>query len=76
MTYDVGNPGLCLGQAQTCGRVKLVNWIPNLSISNDNTIYKKPLQIYSHSKRTHTMTKLNDKINMDNTTAGSMNAYS
>ena len=38
--------------------------------------YKKPLQIYSHSKRTHTMTKLNDKINMDNTTAGSMNAYS
>jgi hypothetical protein len=27
-TYDVGNPGPGLGQAQKCGRVKPVNWIP------------------------------------------------
>ena len=25
MTYDIRNPGPGLGQAQTCGRVKLVN---------------------------------------------------
>jgi len=31
MTYDVGNPGLYLGQAQTCGRVKLVNGVQTLS---------------------------------------------
>jgi hypothetical protein len=24
-TYDVGNPGVCLGQAQKCGGVKLVS---------------------------------------------------
>jgi hypothetical protein len=30
MTYDIGNPGLGLGQAQKCGRVKLVNGIPTL----------------------------------------------
>jgi hypothetical protein len=29
--YDVGNPGPGLGQAQTCGRVKPVDGIPNLS---------------------------------------------
>lgn len=26
-TYDAGNPGHCLRQAQNCGRVKLVNGI-------------------------------------------------
>jgi hypothetical protein len=29
-TYDVGNPGPGLGQAQKCGRVKPVNEIPTL----------------------------------------------
>jgi hypothetical protein len=28
MTYNVRNPGPGLGQAQTCGRIKLVNMIP------------------------------------------------
>ena len=28
MTYDVVNPGPGLGQAQKCGRVKLVDGIP------------------------------------------------
>jgi hypothetical protein len=30
MAYDVGNPGPGMGQAQKCGRVKLVNGIPIL----------------------------------------------
>jgi hypothetical protein len=30
MTYDVGNQGPGLGQAQKCDRVKLVNGIPTL----------------------------------------------
>jgi hypothetical protein len=30
-TYDVGNPGPGLGQAQKCGWVKPVNGIPSLS---------------------------------------------
>jgi len=34
MTYDVGNPGPGLEQAQKCGRVKLVN-----EISNGNIIH-------------------------------------
>ena len=29
MTYDVGNSGPALGQAQTCGGVKPVKWNPN-----------------------------------------------
>jgi hypothetical protein len=39
MTYAVGNPGPCLGQAQKCGRIKLVNVIPILPLltSNSNT---------------------------------------
>jgi hypothetical protein len=32
MTYDVGNPGPGLGQAQKCGRVRQVNGIPNLGL--------------------------------------------
>ena len=28
MTYDVGNPGPDLEQAQRCGRIKLINGIP------------------------------------------------
>jgi len=31
MTYDVGNSGPDLGQAQKCGRVKPVNGIPTPS---------------------------------------------
>ena len=43
-TYDVGNPGPCLGQAQQCGGVKPVNGIPTPVdnwISNCNTYIKK-----------------------------------
>jgi len=29
-TYNIGNPGSDLGQAQTCGGVKPVDGIPNL----------------------------------------------
>ena len=32
MTYEVGNPGLGLGQAQKCGGLKLVNVIPSFSL--------------------------------------------
>jgi hypothetical protein len=38
-------------------------------------IEKKPAQIHFHSKRQHTITKMNDNINMDPTTAVSMNAH-
>lgn len=30
MTYDVGNPSLGLGKAQSCGGVKPVNGIPTI----------------------------------------------
>jgi hypothetical protein len=32
MTYANGNPGPGLGQAQKCGRVKLVNRIPTIPV--------------------------------------------
>jgi hypothetical protein len=32
MTYEVGNPGLGLGQAQKYGRIKLVNGISTLPL--------------------------------------------
>jgi hypothetical protein len=41
MTYDIGNPGPDLGQAQKCGRLKLVNGIPTLPLSNGNTYINK-----------------------------------
>ena len=31
-TYDVRNPGPGMGQAESCGGVKLVNGIPTLSL--------------------------------------------
>jgi hypothetical protein len=31
MTYDIGNPGPDLEQAQKCGGVKWINGIPTLS---------------------------------------------
>ena len=77
--YVSGNQGPGLWQAHKCDRVKLVNWIPNLIcdnwISNDNTDinkqYKKKLvQIPLHSKRSHTITRMNDNINIDSTIAG------
>jgi hypothetical protein len=39
MTYDVGNQGPGLGQAQKCDRVKLVNGIPILPNPHDKTSY-------------------------------------
>jgi len=49
MTSDVGNPGPGLGQAQYCGRVKLVNGYPNPHpldnwISDGNTDINKRLK--------------------------------
>ena len=29
-TYDVGNPGFCLGQAHKCGGIKPINGLPSL----------------------------------------------
>jgi hypothetical protein len=37
---------------------------------------KKPAQICFHSKRPHTIIKMNDNINMDSTIPESMNAHS
>ena len=37
---------------------------------------KKPTQIHFHSKRPHTIIKMNDLLNMDSTIAGSMNVGS
>jgi hypothetical protein len=31
-TFDVGNRGPGLGQAQTCGEVKPINWMPFLPL--------------------------------------------
>ena len=68
--------------------VKLVNGIPIATspcdnwISNGNTyiinkLYdNKNTQIHFHSNRPHTITKMNNNINMDSTIAGSMNARS
>jgi hypothetical protein len=54
-TYDVGNPGPCLGQTQKCGGVKPVNGLPTPAdnwISNCNTYIKKkkkkPMQTRFH----------------------------
>jgi hypothetical protein len=75
--YDGGNPVHSLGQVQISGGLNrltgsqpssLHNWI-----SNDN-IYeqaiKKPAQIHSHSKRLHSLTIMNDTINMRSTFKG------
>jgi hypothetical protein len=34
---------------------------------------KKPAQMHFHSKRSHTITKMDNNINMDSSKAGSMN---
>jgi len=82
MTYGIGNPGPVLGLAQKSGSVKPVNeiptlldnWILNSNIDINNN--KNPAKIYFHSKIPHTITKINDNINMNSTIAGSVNAYS
>ena len=66
MTYANGNPGPGLGQAQQCGRVKLVNRIPTLPVliirsptaiqKQTQSHHKKHAQIRFHSKRPHTIT--------------------
>jgi hypothetical protein len=38
MTYNVGNRGHGLGQAQTCGGVKLVTGIPIIPLDNWSSI--------------------------------------
>jgi hypothetical protein len=48
------------------------------SVSNANTEInnEKPAQIRFHSKRQHTITKMNNNINMDSTIGGYVNAHS
>jgi hypothetical protein len=61
-------------------QVKPVNRIPSLLLiiiivlSTGYTNVKKTPHIRFHSKRSHTITTINDNINMDSTIAGSMNA--
>jgi hypothetical protein len=50
-----------------CGRVKPGNWISNGSTDIKKDLKKKPAQICFHSKRPHTITKMNDNINMNST---------
>jgi hypothetical protein len=59
-----------------CGGAKSINGIQPSPI--DNLIFNdnKPAQIRVHSKRSYTITKMNDNINMDSTIAGSMSAHS
>jgi hypothetical protein len=83
-TYGVGNQDTGLGQAQKC--FWLSTLIPTLPhdnwISNENTgrykqtIKKKTAQIGFHSKRPHTIIKINENINTDSTTAGSVESHS
>ena len=52
----------------------LDNWI-----TNGNTYMnkrKRPAQIRLHSKRPHTITKMNDRLSLDSTITGSMKAHS
>ena len=63
------------GQAQTCGLIKPVNDIPNLSIDNrvsngNEDITKqwnKTAKICFHPRRTHSMPRTNDNMFMDST---------
>ena len=84
MTYDVGNPGpswdryksvTVLNQLMDFQKPPLLVLI-NLSpmVIHILTNNKKPAQIYFHSKRLQTITKMKDKINVDSTITGIMNA--
>jgi hypothetical protein len=70
MTYNIGNSSPGLGQVHKCGGVKPVNGIPNipLLIIGSSTIQtnnkKKTAQICLHTKRPHTIIKING-INID-----------
>jgi len=68
-TYEVGNQGPGFGEALKYGGVKPVNDIPPFP-------YYLDLQRQYRYKKTYTITKINDNINMDRTIAGSMNARS
>lgn len=58
ISYDIGNPGPGLGQAQKYGGVKPVNAILLIT------------QISFHSKRPHTLTKMADNININSNCTG------
>ena len=72
-TYDAGNIGLDLGQAQQCSRVTPVNGTPMLpSWKQDflsHYIYKRTIKnlhrFASTQKNPQTITKMNDNINMN-----------
>jgi len=61
-TYDNGNPGSGLGQAQICGRVKLVNGLPIISC----TQWKKPLLANSPKARREQIWRVRLCKNSDN----------
>jgi len=46
MTYDVGNPGPGLGQAQECGGVETVKWDPNPPL----LVARSPTAIYIYKQ--------------------------
>ena len=56
----------------------MVNNSTNINKTNHADINNqyKPAQIHFKSKRQHTITIMNDNINMDSTIAGSVNAHS
>ena len=75
--YEVGNPVHGLEQEQISGGLNQLmrsqpssrhNWISNDNIYEQAII--KPEQIHSHSKRLHSLTIMNDTINMRSTFKG------
>ena len=74
-TYDVGNSCTGLEQVKHLERLNrpmgsqhspLDNWIPKWQYIYKTTLKKKkPAQIRFHSKRPHTIAKMNDNMNID-----------
>lgn len=56
MTYDVGNPSLGLGKAQSCGGVKPVNGIPTIK-SNMKKKKKTYTNLITLKKRDHILSQ-------------------
>ena len=74
MSFDIGI------QIQIYCMARPVNGIVTIPfdnwISSDNTYINKHTQTRFHTNRPHTITKINDNINMDSTIPESMNTRS